>query len=456
MDIIDDKHIHQGHRQRMRAKLAEHGASIFDTYELLEMLLYYVIPYKDTNPIAKRLLASFGSLDGVLRASEDELVNVSGIGERAARFISRVGALSAIIGSEVVSEDDRSFDNYAGIGEFLTEYFDGDREPSVVILLLDNAMNLISVERLYRGIDYDNAAVRSDKFIAAIARSGASAAVTAHNHVYGPCYPTVGDRATDDLVERALVAAGVRYLEHFIVCGKRYIGISRSRISYISSTEPDESFNSPEEPTDVGERVFSAIARERATLLRELLSPLKGIDPLELSKQILIKYRPLENLFSTDIYSLEQSIGESAALMVKLYAYVCARRVTDGFVFGKPHTAVEIADYFKAAYIPASEETVYLMGFDAHGNPIGCECVGVGTVNSSEIIPRKILHTAVRMKASHAIIAHNHPHGFAEPSDEDMHFTSSISNMMMLAGVRLMYHLVVGGFCTRIIECTDF
>ena len=47
--------IHKGHRQRMRAKLKAHGARVFDTYELLEMLLYYVVPYKDTNPIAKRL-----------------------------------------------------------------------------------------------------------------------------------------------------------------------------------------------------------------------------------------------------------------------------------------------------------------------------------------------------------------------------------------------------------------
>ena len=59
---IEDKDIHKGHRARMRSKLESYGPRIFDTYELLEMLLYYVIPYRDTNPIAKRLLAAFGSL----------------------------------------------------------------------------------------------------------------------------------------------------------------------------------------------------------------------------------------------------------------------------------------------------------------------------------------------------------------------------------------------------------
>ena len=67
-NYIDDSRIHEGHRQRMRSKLLTHGQRIFDTYELLEMLLYHVIPYKDTNPISKRLLAAFG--DGSFHRSE--------------------------------------------------------------------------------------------------------------------------------------------------------------------------------------------------------------------------------------------------------------------------------------------------------------------------------------------------------------------------------------------------
>ena len=121
--MFDEKNVHSGHRARMRAKLAEHGQRIFDTYELLEMLLYYVIPYKDTNPIAKRLLAEFGSLDGVMSASEDALASVSGIGERAAHFINLVGSLSEIIGGEMLPEDCTALDSYAKIGKYLATLF---------------------------------------------------------------------------------------------------------------------------------------------------------------------------------------------------------------------------------------------------------------------------------------------------------------------------------------------
>ena len=71
--VLDDNHIHDGHRERMRSKLIIHGQKVFDTYELLEMLLYYTIPYKDTNPISKRLLFTFGGLDGVLLCTDGVL-----------------------------------------------------------------------------------------------------------------------------------------------------------------------------------------------------------------------------------------------------------------------------------------------------------------------------------------------------------------------------------------------
>ena len=97
--LLTDDQIYKGHRSRMRTKLLTHGQRIFDTYELLEMLLYIVVPYKDTKPIAKRLLALFGDLDGVFSASTEDLMQVNGIGERASEFISLVGGLTDVIGA---------------------------------------------------------------------------------------------------------------------------------------------------------------------------------------------------------------------------------------------------------------------------------------------------------------------------------------------------------------------
>ena len=92
----EEKGVHSGHRARMRAKLVTYGAKIFDTYELLEMLLYSVIPLKDTNPIAKSLLASAGSLDKLLSLDEEKLCEMDGVGERTARLLHLVGSADSV------------------------------------------------------------------------------------------------------------------------------------------------------------------------------------------------------------------------------------------------------------------------------------------------------------------------------------------------------------------------
>ena len=119
---IADKDIHKGHRMRMRSKLETYGPRIFDTYELLEMLLYYVIPYKDTNPIAKRLLDAFGSLDGVLSADPKDLAEVDGIGGRCADFIVRVGDIMTQDAANSFGCYVDVFDDYSFAGAYLADY----------------------------------------------------------------------------------------------------------------------------------------------------------------------------------------------------------------------------------------------------------------------------------------------------------------------------------------------
>lgn len=89
--MSDNPHI--GHRQRMRRKLFEYSRRVFDTYELLEMLLYYSVRLRDTNPISKSLLQGLSSLNGVLHADFDKLTEIEGVGEKSAKLIVGVNRL---------------------------------------------------------------------------------------------------------------------------------------------------------------------------------------------------------------------------------------------------------------------------------------------------------------------------------------------------------------------------
>ena len=81
--------MHDGHRKRLRAEIRENGISgAMPDHKVLEFLLFYAIPRKDTNELAHLLLNRFGSLKGVLNASYEELLTVDGINESSATFLS--------------------------------------------------------------------------------------------------------------------------------------------------------------------------------------------------------------------------------------------------------------------------------------------------------------------------------------------------------------------------------
>jgi DNA repair protein RadC len=76
-----------GHRARLRERFVKSGSAAFAEHELLELLLTFAIPRKDTKQIAKQLLLEFGSLHDILNASIDKLSMVDGVGENSAILI---------------------------------------------------------------------------------------------------------------------------------------------------------------------------------------------------------------------------------------------------------------------------------------------------------------------------------------------------------------------------------
>lgn len=79
--------IHEEHRARMQERVARDGLTSLAAHEVLEYLLYFSIPRRDTNPLAHRLIQHFGGFCQVLDASEEELMQVQGIGPASARLL---------------------------------------------------------------------------------------------------------------------------------------------------------------------------------------------------------------------------------------------------------------------------------------------------------------------------------------------------------------------------------
>ena len=215
--------IHSGHRQRMREKLLDYGRDVFHSHELLEMLLFHSVNYKNTNPIARNLILRFSDLDGVFSASREELMSVDGVGPKMADMIISVGKLGLANELDVAEKSPLTFNNYRATGDFFVNYFDSRLCYEVALLLLNNKMEYIDCINI-SATDYDSGSVRAEPFIDAAIRSRAAVAIIAHNHPFGPSFPSEGDKVTNDMITDAFSRVGVLLAEHYVISGRMYVG----------------------------------------------------------------------------------------------------------------------------------------------------------------------------------------------------------------------------------------
>ncbi len=247
---MQKENLHSGHRARMREKLLYHGEDIFDTYELLEMLLYTVIPLADTNPMAKRLLQRFGSLDGVLSASKEELAKVDGVGERCADFLCTVGDIINLAVVAPLAATKYEFSDYSRLLEYSLHFFEQHGEVNIVTLLLDGRLKLIRAVR-FEGDMLASGGVKLESFLDAAMSSPAQHIVFILHHKYGALYPTEGEFASLKLLRLRLLEVGVNMLDTLIVGGGKVISVDRliggAKTLFSSTTREYQSFLSGKE-----------------------------------------------------------------------------------------------------------------------------------------------------------------------------------------------------------------
>lgn len=161
--------------------------------------------------------------------------------------------------------------------------------------------------------------------------------------------------------------------------------------------------------------------------------------------RLLERYGSISTVFSESEEEICRvgGVNMNTALLIKLVAYTQARRITDNFEFGELHTELELREFIGALFLGSSVETVYILLLDEGGRVISAEHISEGTVNASDIIPRKILECANRKKAKTVVLAHNHPKGNKLPSKDDVMTTGRLFNLLASVGVRLAAHYIV-------------
>jgi DNA repair protein RadC len=211
----DDKPDYLGHRERLRERLLTGGATPLADYELLEFLLYPARPRTDTKPLAKALIARFGSLAGVLGAERDALLGVSGMGAASAAALLAVReAGRRLLRAEVRHR--HVISSWQHLLDYLTATAGYAETEEFHLLFLDRKNVLVADERQQRGT-VDHVPVYPREVVKRALELGASAVVMVHNHPSGDPTPSKGDIDMTKAVANALAAVGVAIHDHVIV-----------------------------------------------------------------------------------------------------------------------------------------------------------------------------------------------------------------------------------------------
>lgn len=224
MDKSKDS-LHQGHRERLKERFLAEGIDNFEPHAILELIMFYSVPRRDTNPIAHRLLDYFGgSLIRVFDAPVEELVKVDGIGLNTAILIKMFPEVCRryLIEMRDTGEIIKSSKDAA---KYFIPMFIAKTNELVGLICIDAKGKLLFCNTVFEGT-VNAAAVGVRRFVEIAVRYDATDMIIAHNHPGGTAIPSEQDIIITKKVADALKTVNINLLDHLIIAGSDWVSLA--------------------------------------------------------------------------------------------------------------------------------------------------------------------------------------------------------------------------------------
>lgn len=217
----------KGHRERVRKKFLENGFNGLEDYEILELLLFYVIPRKDTKAIAKELIKKFKNLANVLKADTLELKTINGLGDVAITFLKMIGALPARIykdelkNQKLIKDDKNKITDKEVLLSFLRNKIGYEDVEKFYVIYLSSSNEVIAFEESSSGT-LDRSSIYPREIYKRVIMENAKSIIIAHNHPSGNTCPSKCDIDITNEIAKGLKNFGALLLEHIIITRDSY------------------------------------------------------------------------------------------------------------------------------------------------------------------------------------------------------------------------------------------
>ncbi len=217
---------HEGHRKRLRERFLR-NPKIVDDYELLELLLGYVLRRVDTKPMAKALLKQFGSLRMLIDAPFESMEKIPGIGESTESFLTLLRELFARYTEAPLIRREHAC-TLEDIAKLAKIRLAGVLHEEVWMAILDSQQRLILWKQLSIGSTNSSPIYPRDVLALAL-EYRASNIVLVHNHPGGNCFPSARDNELTTHIHDIVALVGITLLDHLIVTDNAYFSIRQEK-----------------------------------------------------------------------------------------------------------------------------------------------------------------------------------------------------------------------------------
>ncbi len=224
--------IHDGHRQRKKDDVLKYGVENMHEHEVLEVLLYYAIPRIDTNEIAHNLLKTFGSLAGVLSASEKDLCSIEGVGKNTAFFLRLLPGIFKLCEKSRLDNTDISQGTEA-LKNYVMKLYSDVHTESLYCIFISGSKKIVSSKCIATG-DVNKVEAPPAEVVKEVLDKNVSDVAIAHNHPYGNAAFSDQDCFYTERLRNTLAMLGISLIDHILFAEGKCISYNECGFSKIS------------------------------------------------------------------------------------------------------------------------------------------------------------------------------------------------------------------------------
>ena len=222
--------LHKNHRKRVRERFKkDNDLDSFEEHQVLELLLFYAIPRRDTNELAHKMINEFGSLYNLMNANPDEIEKRCKVSEQTSVLITMIPHICIKFLLSKINSENIVINSFSIAKNYLEALLAGKPFESFYMMCLDMNKRLKKVVKISDG-NSNSSPIYMEKVVGDAILYKSSFVIIGHNHPSGNQNPSNADLEVTRQIVNALLYVNIKVLDHIIICGETNFSFAKKNL----------------------------------------------------------------------------------------------------------------------------------------------------------------------------------------------------------------------------------